>query len=752
METSRRHWAILSKKDIENIYYYEDAFFNLKNKAKNGSLSSDANVYYLMIQQNSHKLCNRLIKAILNALNSWGNFHAISFSEAGFEGKYASFLSDEEFKIVSKLHTLWILLNNASADNAKLEDKFLAINYALHVVHFEINDSSPHKGSNLIGIGDQEFSPQVYTSKYNGDYLSEIEQKSRQLGMPIDELTKFLSDLSNNKYHHQYQEWRNQKKACKNWYKIAKIQKKALKINDLEEFYLISSITKDKMLYLLKNDEDFKNYIIKKMEYFKTKYLQDGVRAINEELSYIHEEVDTSLNGLYKALNLFKDTKRWEEIGTCFGGVGWSRITDTLIEIMESPNLYQINFNDNESLLINIYKLIFLIDHFNNISHNTGLALPKMMDKYQNISNIIKGTWDKVKDKNLLKKYREGLISFDNIINIIKESQYETLEFLDMKKDVNTDMREILISPIKKFDKELVNALNEVGESIQFLNKPQKILNYYKSKGQLTYEVFNKIFPSLFSEKNKHTDYWRLSEEYPDFFNMAILDAIKNKNIHLILDIIINYSKFGSSVKSFINLDELLGIFIEVAEEIGYNNDINWLDFKLLPIMDKKNKELIFEKIFKSSIIMKDFDNLYKYLMQFNRKEYQISPTKFIMILNTIMNLSDRFSAKYYNILNMMLLTNTTYEIGQVEALYNALSQTLLETNPSFEKLIVLMEVYCYKINLNFGSKFWEVLFKRMAFYIKQNPHNENILQYTIQHNCQQEKKEVIIREIEKYL
>jgi hypothetical protein len=515
------------------------------------------------------------------------------------------------------------------------------------------------------------------------------------------------------------------------WYKVAKLKKQALKIEDLEEFYLIASITKDKMLHLLKNDEDFKNYIIKKMEYFKNKYLNDGVFAINQELSYIKEEIAASLNGLYKALKLFENRNKWSEMGfgPDYGGKGWARVTKALMAIVDSSDLYKIEHNNNELLTNIIYRLIFSIDHFNDICHNTGIALPKMMDKYQNVNALAYGKWEKIKDRKLLEDFQKGLIDINDLKKMEQQSSEETLDFLRIKGNINTDMREVLVTPIQKIDKELVNALNEIGESIKFFNNPKQILNYYQSKGQLTYDLFAKILPSFFQNKYK-SDLWKLSLDYADFFNKAILDAIDSKNAHLLLQFISIYFKLSSSVKNFVSIEELMDIFVDIAQETGHTEDLNKLDSEFSNFYKEDIKEAFIRRLFMSSIVNKDFKYLYKYLYKYG---YLRSVQTLELIIKTMMNDPQRFNSETYDIFSITELDKNFYNLEQKQIIEKMLSQTLLETKPSLGDLIVFVEQYYYLFNYSAQSDFFNILSQQIASYINPNNYEyiENIGKYS---------------------
>ena len=167
-----------------------------------------------------------------------------------------------------------------------------------------------------------------------------------------------------------------------NWYKKAQLNKEAFKMNLLFDFYLIASLPKDKLLYLLNTDEDFKYYIVKKLDYIKHQYIQDGIKQVNKELKHKALGI-TGVEELPKAANWFNNffvdkTISW---GSFYGGPAWGKVASALYDIAVFPDFQDlINQNiSNNYLVETIYLLIKNIDYFNDLAHNSGLALNDMV-------------------------------------------------------------------------------------------------------------------------------------------------------------------------------------------------------------------------------------------------------------------------------------------------------------------------------------------------------------------------------------
>jgi len=255
-----------------------------------------------------------------------------------------------------------------------------------------------------------------------------------------------------------------------NWYKLAQLNKEAFKMNLLFDFYLIASLPKDKILHLLNTDEDFKYYIVKKLDYIKSKYIQDGIRQINKELQHNKksisgpEELPTAANWFYKNL-IGKGERRQIFWSPGYGGKFWGQITSALHDIAVFPDLQDlINQNiSNTNLAETIYLLIKKIDYFNDLAHNTGLMLGDMID--------------------------------DN--NTRVQNQYDVRKFLDYKRDY--DVRALL--PYKNTDPEILRAIQQI-ESPSITSAKQIMALIDRGYINFPVEVFPAIQQTIIDSNN----------------------------------------------------------------------------------------------------------------------------------------------------------------------------------------------------------------------------------------------------------
>lgn len=229
MPTDRRSWAVFDKEDVKKIYKYEYILSELDAKRKRqGSLSSIYEVYYSKIKQKAHKLADKMIHIAINAIDSWLAFHGLVFTE----NKVLSGSPEANYEIespkerVSFMHEAWNFLQN-SLKTDDLSNKFLALNYALHVVHSEMIH---YKNSPLIGIGD-EFSPGPFSdfsssnnpeiqNRYD-DYLDILNRTSKERSMELDEMRQFMGELSEGKDVPKWEYDLKRRAKNINWYKAA---------------------------------------------------------------------------------------------------------------------------------------------------------------------------------------------------------------------------------------------------------------------------------------------------------------------------------------------------------------------------------------------------------------------------------------------------------------------------------------------------------------------------------------------------
>ena len=163
-----------------------------------------------------------------------------------------------------------------------------------------------------------------------------------------------------------------------NWYKFAKLNKQAFKMELLYNFYLIASLSKEDILHYLKSDKEFKYYIVHKLNEIKNKYLKDGLKIVNGELSHRDKEIE-NFSDFNQAAHWFETLFRGD---FAFGGPKWAEIALALYDLYLFPDLEKLYWDksDNSVLVEFIYKLIRKIDYFNDLAHNSDLALLNMID------------------------------------------------------------------------------------------------------------------------------------------------------------------------------------------------------------------------------------------------------------------------------------------------------------------------------------------------------------------------------------
>lgn len=241
----------------------------IKLKLELGYLPDNYYTYYHRLYSEAERLCNDLIKKMQTTLKAWLLLHLktddvsnyeheeISINDViGYERKKPVDLS----KVESSIITAWNMLNNASS----LREKFAAINYALHLIHFN--------WERLFGIGRGEYVPDEINSPEGAEHLVwetlpmmtmkhrdpehvELLKQLRELseGELVEEWDREMSEFADNK-HVQV---KNNKYALNglndgigcvnsNWYVIA--QQKA----SLSDSYERLDNLNDKHFYLAK--------------------------------------------------------------------------------------------------------------------------------------------------------------------------------------------------------------------------------------------------------------------------------------------------------------------------------------------------------------------------------------------------------------------------------------------------------------------------------------------------------------------
>lgn len=199
------------------------------------------------------------------------------------------------------------------------------------------------------------------------------------------------------------------------WFKFAErlLIKEAFNIRQLSDVYLLSLIQNSNWSYHLQ-DEEFKQKVVNFFEKLRKEYIKTGVESLRDELTnyklrqfirfndsirkdeMLPLEIQqlTNYKNVMNRLNIqipdgtqlmqlcsdaaaiFNEGDNWE---TYFGGKPWAEIATQL------GKFGTINFDgayaDGRQLANEIQKFFIVFDRFNDLSHNSGLALNKMIDR-----------------------------------------------------------------------------------------------------------------------------------------------------------------------------------------------------------------------------------------------------------------------------------------------------------------------------------------------------------------------------------
>jgi hypothetical protein len=228
MDEQNRYWAILNKNDIENLYKYEYILSELNTKRKrHGSLSSYYEVYYAKIKQKAERLTDELVNKFLHVIDNWSSFHGYSFTENGViipERSWEPSSNQAKAQVLQELWEVWNLLSNAKSNN-DLSDKFLALNFAIHVVHYQGTLDRMRQEYieqvRLVGLGEGEHIPEKVEKGNKSEYFKQLEQMSGQ-AISEEDFKNFLDMLSEGKRIREWERDMKERMACNfNWYKTA---------------------------------------------------------------------------------------------------------------------------------------------------------------------------------------------------------------------------------------------------------------------------------------------------------------------------------------------------------------------------------------------------------------------------------------------------------------------------------------------------------------------------------------------------
>lgn len=260
MPTNRRSWAIFSKEDVKNLYKYEYLLSVIEGKGLRKN--TIYNTYYHKLKQKAEKLTNKMVKVALNAIESWALFHNIIFTEEDILNTHGE-KKTSTYSFIFDMHNVWNMLKNAD----DLSDKFLALNYTLHLVHHQVQEG---RDSPLIGIG-KEYTPDPLTSEkwtIQDDYLSSLNYLSGERGMSLEEAEEFLDDLSKGKDIPSWEYDLKRRAKNINWYKISNFLKSAKIVEKGSQWCVESEDGKNMGCYDTKKEAEER---LRQIEYFKHK-------------------------------------------------------------------------------------------------------------------------------------------------------------------------------------------------------------------------------------------------------------------------------------------------------------------------------------------------------------------------------------------------------------------------------------------------------------------------------------------------
>ena len=347
-----------------------------------------------------------------------------------------------------------------------------------------------------------------------------------------------------------------------NWYKFAKIQKEALNMNDLYDFYLIASISKEHFKYLFESDPEKKYYFAQKLDDIKNEYIIGGIFALNLELRYaeiqgVRDIFIKNPKDILEKSKFFTDKTPNLWPSAFYGGESWAKIADLIYDLSQFPDLmdYIVEGAGNEFLVNQIYLLILKIDHINDVCHNTGIALPKMMNEYY--KSIVKEADDLVQIKN---RQEYSKVKYD-----IHE---RVTSFLDFKKE--HDIRNILLR--KNIDKELLESLEREKSQLNVdITSLPYIFRLIKKYGYEKLNIKKKEIYSTFIQS--------IMVGYYNNSIIAVINMMSEEELKEIFSFLIKTIK-----ESFYADQTILTKLFNVRQEIKSTNKINVLNSAILRI------------------------------------------------------------------------------------------------------------------------------------------------------------------------
>ena len=408
------------------------------------------------------------------------------------------------------------------------------------------------------------------------------------------------------------------------WYKLAlKNIKEALRSKDLYDFYLIASLQKDDMYQEFKRNPEAMYYLVDKLEKLKTRYVKDGIVAINHELKYISGQIGNDPNDLPKAIDAFNN-RTWERE---YGGPAWGDVATSLNEIYGYPSLYDtLNSNNINFIVDAIYDLIFLIDHFNDVCHNNGRALRNMMKDmshsrvdafldYKRDTNDLRTLMNFYTPDNELVEMLQGIDL--EVINMSAEDAYKAAVMLQHKGQLDEATLNklesfILQSPYthslftftKRFAKDIENAhVDLLFYTVEKLTNKMIFINEVPNvPDKLLQEVFNEI-----QNQDNLLDYisygpmitFLIDLLFRDIITLeealASLDSIGANPNELFINMMYN---LGPYTQKYANIDtqnilDLINSVFEVSGEDNYYSLISQMTNLIYYLAESPHKEVL---------------------------------------------------------------------------------------------------------------------------------------------------------------
>jgi hypothetical protein len=190
--------AVISKRKVEKIYELE---YKMSQLERQRPFSDRQYFYYSKWKEEASKLANDLIRDLYGVLSIWVDVHE----------------QQDEYQVYHLAKEAKDKLAWAKKPQASLKDKILAINYALHVKHFN---------GKMFVLGEEEMGLDGFMLPNQTEVINQYQIP--ETTMSQEETNEYLSDLSEGVFISNWDKALSQLRANKmDWYKMA-LQKEAI--------------------------------------------------------------------------------------------------------------------------------------------------------------------------------------------------------------------------------------------------------------------------------------------------------------------------------------------------------------------------------------------------------------------------------------------------------------------------------------------------------------------------------------------